>query len=195
MTSNRVCRANNRSFTRLYVHSYNFLTPDETDDTSGRFGVASQSDIADDRVFAEKASPTRRNRCSWLGHAHRRAGRSCATPTSPLRLVGESQTETDAVIARDEDSAMPPPDDEYFTPGPMGDRVRDRRETEMHGGSPRDRGSRKERRVKIVARGCERMDDSATSSRGFLVSVNGGGYRRYCNRYYRVVNLTVTQAR
>lgn len=87
-----------------------------------------------------------------------------ATPIDPSLLVGESQTEPGVLVARDEDSAMPPPDCERFTPRPIDGRVRDRRETEMHVDSPRDRGSRKERRAKIARRGCERMDDSAASS-------------------------------
>lgn len=45
----------NRSISRLYQSR----SSHEADDTSKRLGVASQSDVASDRVYAEKASPTR----------------------------------------------------------------------------------------------------------------------------------------
>lgn len=171
---------------------------------SERFGVASQSDVADDRVSAEKASPTRRECCSRLGQAHRQAGRIQATPTTSAWHVGENQTESGAIAGHNEDNAMPPPYAELSPP-------RTTNRTTVSAANARQRrtearhvtaGSRKERRVRRCGEGASGWTIPLGLLGGFLVSAcddnddaggGGGGYRRHCNRYYRVINLTVTQ--
>lgn len=137
-TSVIVSLAEPRSIARLYVRR-DPSSAKPTVRASERFGVASQSDVADDRVSAEKAPPTRQERCSWLGQAHQQAGRIQATPTIPARRVGEHQTESGAIVGYNEDDAMPPPNS-HPEGGQSGGRERRQRETEMmHGRSPRDR--------------------------------------------------------